>query len=107
MAAVAVKSDPVGVTVLAVQAKRTKNVVSPETVRALYATDDDTDAVRGVLVTTSWFGKASYDWVQRNGRKLDLIDGWNLKALLLGHLGLDVLSGLPKAPQGWQPTDIT
>lgn len=105
--AVAAKRDPVGVTVIAIQAKRSKNLVSPGTVRALLGTVEDKDASRGVLVTTSWFGKASYDIVQRNGQRLDLIDGRNLKALLLEHLGIDALIGLPKLPPGWQARDLT
>ncbi|WP_156178563.1 restriction endonuclease [Saccharothrix sp. ST-888] len=104
--AVAVRRDPVGVTVIAVQAKRTKNVVSPEVVRALLGTLQDKQAARGVLVTTSWYGKSSWETVHRNGQRLDLIDGRNLKALLLEHLGIDALIGLPKLPPGWQPSDV-
>ncbi|MFD0258925.1 restriction endonuclease [Kitasatospora indigofera] len=104
--AVAVKRDPVGVTVIAVQAKRTKNVVSPEVVRALFGTLLDKDAARGVLVTTSWFGNASLEIAHRSGRRPDLIDGRNLKALLLEHLGVDALVGLPKVPPGWRAGDL-
>lgn len=103
--AVAVRRDPVGVTVIAVQAKRTKNVVGPEVVRALFGTVRDQQADRGVLVTTSWFGKSSLEFAHRN--RIDLIDGRNLKALLLEHLGIDALIGLPKIPPGWQQTDLS
>ncbi|GAA1226846.1 hypothetical protein GCM10009665_16740 [Kitasatospora nipponensis] len=104
--AVAVRRDPVGVTVIAVQAKRTKNVVSPEVVRALLGTLQDKQAARGVLVTTSWYGKTSWETAHRNGQRLDLIDGRNLKALLLEHLGVDALISLSKLPPGWQPGDV-
>ncbi|WP_051731566.1 restriction endonuclease [Kitasatospora phosalacinea] len=106
--AVAVRRDPVpvGVTVIAVQAKRTKNVVSPEVVGALLGTLQDKQAARGVLVTTSWYGKSSWETAHRNGQRLDLIDGRNLKSLLLEHLGIDALIGLPKLPPGRQPDDI-
>ncbi|MFJ9776888.1 restriction endonuclease [Kitasatospora sp. NPDC101157] len=100
--AVAVKRDSVGVTVVAVQAKRTKNAVPLETVRALLGTVADTDAARGVLVTTSWFGKASYDLAARNGDRLFLIEGRQLKSLLLEYLGIDALIGLPKLPRSWR-----
>jgi restriction system protein len=43
-------------------------------------------------VTTSKFGRASYDFARETGR-IELIDGANLKALLLEHMGLDVLIG--------------
>jgi len=38
---------------------------------------------------------------------MELIDGRELKALLLKHLDLDVLIGLDKLPRGWQRRDIT
>ncbi|MFC8719549.1 restriction endonuclease [Kitasatospora sp. NPDC057198] len=107
LGAVAVRRDPVGVTVIAVQAKRTKNVVGPEVVRALLGTLQDKQAARGVLVTTSWYGKMSREIAHRNGQRLDLIDGRNLKALLLEHLGIDALIGLPKLPPGWHPDDVS
>ncbi|WP_121178368.1 hypothetical protein [Streptomyces sp. 1114.5] len=53
----------------------------------------------GAIVSTSWFGKDSYDFAHRNGR-LRLIDGRNLKALLSEHLNIDALVGLPKVPPG-------
>ncbi|MFE1460546.1 restriction endonuclease [Streptomyces nigra] len=103
--AVAVHRDPVGTTVFAIQAKRSKNAVPVETVRALAGVMHDKAASRGVLVTTSWFGKASADFAHRNGR-MQLIDGRNLKALLKEYLNMDVLIGLPKTPPGWQSSDI-
>uniref|UniRef100_A0AB33JUN4 Restriction endonuclease type IV Mrr domain-containing protein n=1 Tax=Kitasatospora sp. CMC57 TaxID=3231513 RepID=A0AB33JUN4_9ACTN len=82
-----------------------KNVVGPEAVRALLGTLQDKQATRGVLVTTSWYGKTSLDFGHRH--KLDLIDGRNLKALLLEYLGIDALIGLPKIPPSWQQRDIS
>lgn len=70
-----------------------------EAVQALAGAMNDKAATKGILVTTSWFGKASRDFVARNGR-MELIDGRNLKSMLLEHLGLDVLIGLPKLPPG-------
>jgi restriction system protein len=66
----------------------------------------DKQATRGILVATSWFGKASIDFVNRHGR-MQLIDGRNLKAMLTEHLQLDVLISLPKLPRGWDRHDIT
>lgn len=103
--AVAVKRDAVAATVFAVQAKRTKNHVPVETVRALAGTMHDVNASHGVLVTTSWYGMASTEFAARNGR-IHLIDGRNLKALLLEYRGTDVLIGLPKVPPGWNPGDV-
>jgi restriction system protein len=62
-------------------------------------------ASTGVVVTTSWFGPASYDHARQAGR-MTLIDGRNLKALLKKHLNMDILLSLPKTPPGWDPSDI-
>jgi restriction system protein len=103
--AVAVNEDPLVGGVCAIQAKRYRNVVGVEAVQALAGVMNDKAATKGILVTTSWFGKASRDFVARNGR-MELIDGRNLKAMLLEHLGLDVLIGLPKPPPGWGRRDV-
>jgi restriction system protein len=49
-------------------------------------------ASRGVLVTTSWFGKQSHEFAAEHGR-VQLIEGTHLKHMLQEHLGLDVLIG--------------
>ncbi|MFI6447777.1 restriction endonuclease [Kitasatospora sp. NPDC050543] len=103
--AVATLADPTGSTIFAIQAKRSKNVVPVNTVRAMSGVMQDKDAGYGIVVTTSWFGKDSYDFAHRNGR-LRLIDGRNLKALLTEHLNIDALIGLPKVPPGWQAGDL-
>ncbi|MEW5655215.1 restriction endonuclease [Streptomyces cinereoruber] len=58
-----------------------------------------------IVVTTAWFGKASWDFAPRN--RVELIDGRHLKALLLQHLGIDALIGLPKLPPTWQTPDLS
>ena len=87
-----------------IQAKRYKDVVPVESVRALAGTMNVMQAAKGILVTTSWFGKASRDFANANGR-IDLIEGPNLKALLRKYLDLDVLIGLPKVPKRWGQRD--
>ncbi|MFD7757596.1 restriction endonuclease [Streptomyces sp. NPDC059757] len=47
---------------------------------------------RGVLITTSWFGRASHDFARQHGR-LQLIEGPELKYLIKEHLGKDVIPG--------------
>ncbi|RAG81863.1 restriction endonuclease, partial [Streptacidiphilus pinicola] len=103
--AVAVKRDPLGVTVFAIQAKRSRNVIDPNTVRAMAGVMNDVNASHAIVVTTSWFGKASHDFAARN--RIRLINGRNLKALMAEHLGVDVLIGLPKLPPQWRQQDIT
>ncbi|WP_251066728.1 restriction endonuclease [Streptomyces sp. ISL-36] len=89
-----------------IQAKRTKNAVPAEAVRALAGAMHDKAAAKGILVTTGWFGKTSRDFAYRTGR-VEVIDGRGLKALLLEHLGIDALIGLPKLPPGWEARDLT
>jgi len=75
-----VNEDPLVGGLCAIQAKRYKNIVGLEAVHALAGVMNDKAATKGILVTTSWFGKASRDFVARNGC-MELIDGRNLKSI--------------------------
>lgn len=66
-----------------VQAKRYNNVVELSAVRDLWGTVSSEGASRGILVTTSWFGRDAYEWV--SNKSITLIDGQNLLALLTKH----------------------
>ncbi|WP_254594766.1 restriction endonuclease [Streptomyces sp. 8P21H-1] len=103
--AVATNEDPIMGGLCIIQAKRTKNTVPAEAVRALAGVMHDKAAAKGILVTTASFGKASHDFAQRTGR-MQLIDGRGLKALLQEHLNIDALIGLPKLPPGWEARDL-
>jgi restriction system protein len=98
--AVATNEDPIVGGLCIIQAKRTRNAVPADTVRALAGVMHDKAAAKGIIVTTAWFGKASKDFAYRTGR-MELIDGRGLKALLQEHLGIDALISLPKTPPGW------
>lgn len=89
---VAVNEDPIMGGLCIIQAKRYSGVVPAEAVRALAGVMDDKRASRSVLVTTSWFGKATHDFAARHGR-IQLIEGGELKHLLAEHLNLDVTIG--------------
>jgi restriction system protein len=104
--AVATNEDPVVGGLCVIQAKRYSQVVGLEAVHALAGVMADKAATKGILVTTSWFGKASHDFAARTGR-MELITGRELKSLLLEHLGLDALIGLPKLPPGWERRDVS
>ena len=103
--AVALNEDPILGGICVIQAKRYKNIVGVESVNALAGVMNDKAAARGILVTTSWFGKASYEFAARTGR-MQLIDGRELKSMLEEHLGIKALIGLPKVPPGWQAGDV-
>lgn len=74
-----------------IQAKRYSGVVGLEAVHALTGVMSDHNATTGVLVTTSWFGRASEQFAQRN--RITLINGAELKHLIKEHLGKDVIPG--------------
>lgn len=66
-----------------IQAKRYKNTVGVSAVRDLYGTLQNEGASKGILVTTSGFGKAAFEFA--NGKPMELISGNNLLYLLETH----------------------
>lgn len=63
-----------------IQAKRYKDTVGVSAVRDLYGTVQNEGASKGILVTTSGFGKAAFDFA--DGKPLELLSGSNLLYLL-------------------------
>ncbi|NRQ32955.1 restriction endonuclease [Nonomuraea sp. NN258] len=74
-----------------IQAKRWSRLVGLEAVHALTGVMADHNATIGVLVTTSWFGRASEQFAQRN--RITLINRAELKHLIKKHLKIDVFPG--------------
>lgn len=70
-----------------IQAKRYKGTVGVAAVRDLYGTVHNEGAGKGILVTTSGYGQASFEFA--NGKPLELIDGGNLLYLLAEHAGIE------------------
>jgi len=103
--AVAVNEDPVLGGLAIIQAKRYSKVVGYESVTALAGVMDHKRAAKGILVTTSWVGKASRTFAQDNGR-MQIIEGRELKRLLADHLNMNVLISLPVLPPGWERAEI-
>lgn len=68
-----------------IQAKRYKNTVDVSAVRDLFGTLQNEGASKGILVTTSGYGPASYEFA--SGKPMELIDGSNLLYLLAEHAG--------------------
>jgi restriction system protein len=75
-----------------IQAKRYKNTVGVSAVRDLFGSVHNEGASKGILVTTSGFGKAAYEFAK--GKPLELITGSNLLYLLKVHAGVDQGSGV-------------
>jgi restriction system protein len=74
-----------------IQAKRWTGLVGLESVHALTGVMADHNATTGVLVTTSWFGRASEQFANRN--RITLVNGAELKQLIKEHLHIDVIPG--------------
>lgn len=69
-----------------IQAERYRNTFGVSAVRDLYGTLQNEGASKGILVTTSGYGKASFDFA--TGKPIELLDGANLLYLLREHTGI-------------------
>lgn len=90
---VAFDSRPVFGGKVVIQAKRYKNTVGVSAVRDLFGTVQNEGASKGILVTTSGYGKAAYDFAR--GKPLELLDGGNLLFLLTEHAKVDAKIVMP------------
>ena len=76
-----------------IQAKRYKNKVGPSAVRDLFGAIHNEGATKGILITTSGYGPASYDFA--SNKPLELLDGTNLLYLLKEHAGVEAKIEIP------------
>jgi restriction system protein len=85
-----------------IQAKRYKNTVGVSAVRDLFGSVHNEGASKGILVTTSGFGKASFDFAK--DKPLELLSGSNLLYLLKVHADVDAKI---EPPEHWHdpPSD--
>jgi restriction system protein len=81
-----------------IQAKRYKNTVGVSAVRDLFGTMQNEGASKGILVTTSGYGKAAFDFA--NGKPIELLDGGNLLYLLTQHAQLEARIVMPEEQYG-------
>ena len=79
-----------------IQAKRYKNTVGVSAVRDLFGTVHNEGAAKGILITTSGYGKASFEFAQ--SKPLELLDGTNLLYLLREHAGIEARI---EPPEDW------
>ena len=77
-----------------IQAKRYKNTVGVSAVRDLFGTVQNEGASKGILVTTSGYGTASFKFAK--GKPLELLDGANLLYLLSEHAKIDAKIVMPE-----------
>ncbi|CAG4907476.1 restriction endonuclease [Paraburkholderia gardini] len=76
-----------------IQAKRYKNTVGVSAVRDLFGTMQNEGASKGILVTTSGYGKAAFDFA--NNKPIELLSGSNLLFLLEQHAGIEAKIVMP------------
>jgi restriction system protein len=81
--AIAFDPDPIRGGKIVIQAKRYTNVVGVTAVRDLYGTVMNEGATKGILVTTSDYGKDSYEFAK--DKPITLLNGSNLLFLLEKH----------------------
>lgn len=80
-----------------IQAKRYKNTIPVSAVRDLFGSVHNEGASKGILVTTSGFGKASFDFAK--DKPLELLSGSHLLYLLKVHADVDAKI---EPPEHWQ-----
>lgn len=78
-----------------IQAKRYKHTVGVSAVRDLFGTMQNEGASKGILVTTSGYGGASFEFAE--GKPLELLSGANLLHLLQEHAGIEAKIEPPEA----------
>jgi restriction system protein len=77
-----------------IQAKRYKHTVGVSAVRDLFGTLMNEGAAKGILVTTSGYGKSAYTFA--DNKPLELITGSNLLYLLAQHCALEAKIDFPE-----------
>ena len=103
---VAYDSRPILGGKVVIQAKRYKNTVGVSAVRDLYGTLQNEGASKGILATTSGYGKSSFEFAA--GKPLELLSGTHLLYLLSEHAGIEARIEPPEDwidPVGDIPTD--
>jgi restriction system protein len=80
-----------------IQAKRYRHTVGVSAVRDLFGTLQNEGASKGILVTTSGYGQASFNFA--SNKPIELLDGGNLLHLLKEYAGVEARI---VAPDDWQ-----
>lgn len=84
-----------------IQAKRYKNTVGVSAVRDLFGTVHNEGASKGILVTTSGFGKAAFDFSK--DKPIELLSGSNLLYLLKEYAGIEAKIEIP---EDWKDSSL-
>jgi len=79
-----------------IQAKRYKHTVGVSAGRDLFGTVQNKGASKGILVTTSGYGKSSFQFAE--GKPMELLSGTHLLYLLAEYAGIEARI---EAPDDW------
>jgi restriction system protein len=77
-----------------IQAKRYKHTVGVSAVRDLFGTLQNEGASKGILVTTSGYGKGAFEFA--GGKPMELLSGSHLLYLLEEHAGIKAKIEVPE-----------
>lgn len=81
-----IREDKLGLDVVCIQAKRWEGTVGRPIIQGFVGSMDYIRAKKGVILTTSQFTKEALEFVDRiEGKKVALIDGAKLAALMIEH----------------------
>jgi restriction system protein len=82
-----IDQDALGLDRVYIQAKRygAENAVGPNAIRDFFGSLDIAKAAKGVFITTSSFTKQARDTAERLGKRIVLIDGDRLAALMIRY----------------------
>jgi len=98
---VAFDSRPIFGGKVVIQAKRYKNTVGVSAVRDLFGTVQNEGASKGILVTTSGYGQAAFDFAK--GKPLELLSGSNLLHLLAEYANIEARI---EPPDSWKDPEF-
>src|SRR5260370_969523 len=96
--AVAFDTRPILGGKVVIQAKRYSHTVGVSAVRDLYGTMMNEGANKGILVTTSGYGSAAFNFIK--DKPIELIDGGGLLYLLENHAGTRARIVMPEENLG-------
>jgi restriction system protein len=80
-----INEDKLGLDVVYIQAKRWENTVGRPVVQAFAGSLDGAKAKKGVLITTSTFSADAHAFVRQIEKRIVLVDGPALAALMITH----------------------
>jgi len=80
-----IKEDRLGLDVIYIQAKRWENNVAPAEIHKFVGALHGKNANKGVFITTSSFSKNAWEYAEKVGTKIILIDGHQLAQLMIDY----------------------